>query len=75
MQRWTPMIKLYIDMLMDRLGEHTAVLLFVTVDTASDFLFGEPFKMTRDGKAHSFVSGVLNLTEIGQVVAGLQQQR
>ena len=84
MQRLTPMIKTYIDMLMDRLDEHAAaktpanmqdLLLFVTVDTASDFLFGEPFNMTRDGKAHSFVAGVLNLTEIGQVVAGLQQLR
>lgn len=84
LQRLTPMIKTYIDMLMDRLAEHAAaktpanmqdLLLFVTVDTASDFLFGEPFNMTRDGKANSFVSGVLNLTEIGQMVAGLQQLR
>lgn len=77
-------IKTYITQLMDRLDEHSAastpanmqdLLLFVTVDTAADLLFGEPFNMTRDGKYNGFVAGVLNLTHIGQVVAGLQQLR
>lgn len=82
--RLGPTIETYIDMLIDRLGEHSdektqtnmqELLLFVFVDTAADLLFGEPLNMTRDGKYNGLVTGVLNLTHIGQVVADLQQLR
>ncbi|KAH6660272.1 cytochrome P450 [Truncatella angustata] len=78
-----PLIKKYIDLLVQRLHENcaggsaaldlTAWYNFATFDIIGDLAFGEPFGCLKTSQYHTWVSTILSLARVGTIVQSLAQ--